>query len=154
MPTNAKVASYFKDKLSVSIRRRKRFGFYQLHIFITACRMTFSCFCTESFGTAFLTFISFSQLDHLSSPTCYLVSIGSPQQLSRPLPPLVTTNSLPHFLQVYFFPTSFAIFNTPYLFCWLFIFISKFFFKYFPHGIAWKAFHKKHLPGPFEPGQP
>lgn len=53
----------------------------------------------------FATFVIVS----LFSGFFYLVSIGSPQHLISPLPPLVTTSSLPHFLQVYFFPIWFAM---------------------------------------------
>ncbi len=52
--------------IRLSVRRWEGFWFYDLHLLITTDRLAVSCFCTECFGTAFLTFVSFSQLDHFS----------------------------------------------------------------------------------------
>jgi hypothetical protein len=41
----------------------------------------------------------------------FLISMGSLQHFTVPVPPLVTMNSAPHFTQRYLLPTTFAIFR-------------------------------------------
>jgi len=77
------------------------------HFLTAADNGAFTGLGAEHFRAADLTFISFTQLVHdavslVMSPKPCLVgyffsSIGCPQQVSVPSPPLVTTNSAPHF---------------------------------------------------------
>lgn len=45
----------------------------------------------------------------------YFSPMGSLQQATEPVPPLVTMNSDPHLAQIYLFPVSFATYSLPVL---------------------------------------
>jgi hypothetical protein len=92
------------------VRGGDGFGFLRFHFFTAAGKLALAGFGAERFGAAFGTAVSFSQLACHDITSCkgvlyFLISMGWPQQVMVPLPPLVIIISAPHLAQRYLLPT-------------------------------------------------